>query len=179
MCEAATLIGLAAAAGTKAYEADRERHQRNEANRLRIRNEEAERRAALASRQIAAQEIHIQQGAEAEQAAVQIEQGRRQVSAAKATAQTTAGEAGAFGANYEALISEFSLQQSEYEYAIERNLAIANQQASLAGRNADLNTRNRIRNSQRLPVPSINVGNYALSGAATGFQIGNSIRPIL
>ena len=178
MCDATALVGLAIAAGTKAHEADRERHQRNEANRLRLRNEEEERRAALQAQRITYEEIQNQQVAEQESAATQIEQGRRQVAAARGTAKATVGEAGAFGANYEALLSEFALQQSEYETAIERNLAIANQQHSLAARNSDLNTANRIRNAQRLPVPSINVANYALGAAAQGFQIGNSLRRV-
>ncbi|MCP3882354.1 MAG: hypothetical protein GY701_28765 [Sulfitobacter sp.] len=131
---------------------------------------------ALQAERIATQEIHQQQIADADAAALEIEGNRREAQAAISTTKVVAGEAGAFGLSYEGLIGEFSRAQAEFEQAIDTNLAIKNQFAMLNLESTALGTRARIANAQTPSLPRPNYANIMIRGLGSGFQIGSSAR---
>jgi hypothetical protein len=126
---------------------------------------------ALAAQRIAMGEIHAQEIADADAATVEIDANRREKDRAVGTATTIAGEIGAFGGNYEALVGEFERQQAEFEGAVQTNLDIKRQFAELNLQSIALNTNARILNAQLPPTPRPNYANYAIQGIGTGLSI--------
>ena len=168
---APAVVSLIVGVASTAAQSAEARKNRSQAEAFRKRREALETANALQAQRIAMSEIAAQQFADTDAAAVEIETNRREAERAKGTATVIAGESGAFGLSYEGLVGEFERQQAEFEGAIETNLAIKRQFASLNVQSAALNTSARILNAQTPPVPRPNYANYAIQGINTGLSV--------
>lgn len=172
MCEAVTagvIIGVVSA-GAQAAQAAHEEEKQKEWQQQ---QEERARQHALAQARLAAAQIQTQHAADTAQAAIEVEQNTRSAEAAKASATVTAGEVGAFGRNFEALLGEFSLQQAEFQTAVEMNLGTRNAFAQIGLQQAELNRDAAIMNAMRPPIPKPKYANFAIQGLGTGLSVYN------
>lgn len=173
MCEAVTaavVIGLAST-GAQMIQADRVREEQQEfqMQQMRRARENAIKQARISIAQITAQQV-----ADEENARVEVENNRRASTAAMATATVVAGESGAFGRNYQALLGDFAQRQAEFEAAVNLDLGVRRTFARLGTEQANLNQAVAIANAMRPPIPRPNYANFAIQGLGTGLSVYNA-----
>lgn len=163
----------AATSGNAAYQARRtqQRQQRFQEK------QEAQRKAnALAAMKNQIEAINQKQIAEGEAASLEIEANSREAQAAISQAQVTAGEVGAFGLNFEALIGEFSREQAEFQGAVERNLEIRGFFSALDRKNAILGKEARFINAELPTPPRPDYLGYGLQAIGNSFALYGAIQ---
>jgi len=96
----------------------------------RARDEEIKNNYALAIESMTQQQKSIQERQKQEGEATATEEQRvsREAAEARATARTAAGEAGVSGLSLDALITDFTRQESQYRYGVRRNLTLSTDQ---------------------------------------------------
>ena len=173
MCGAPAAAAIIAVAST-AFSAHQDIRNRKRQEGFRRRKAEQERITALAEQRISSEEILTQQIADQNAANEEIETNRRKATAAVATATTVAGEIGAFGLSYQALLSDFAQQQAKFETGVETNIATRNAFTRLNLEAAALQKDVRFLNANTLPTTRPNYANYAISGLSTYFSLSSN-----
>lgn len=116
-------------------------------------------------------QIQKRQLEESEAAAQAIEQNARRAIQAKGTAKVATGEAGGFGLSYEALVSDFALQEKEFSSAVIRNTVFSQQQSRLDLEAARAGFQGRVLQFLPQPVPRPDYLGASLRLIGQGAQI--------
>jgi hypothetical protein len=133
--EIIAIVSIAVAAASTATTMAVQSEQASASNRYQqkaqdARDKEIADNYALAMESMAQQQKALQERQKQEGEATVTEEARnaRAAAEARATARTAAGEAGVSGLSLDALITDFTRQESQYRYGVRRNLTLSTDQ---------------------------------------------------
>jgi len=157
---AAAVASTAASLYTQSEQASITEAYQNHAQRAR--DQEIRDNYAFAVESMTQQQKSIQERQRQEGEAAVTEEARnaRDAAEARATARTAAGEAGVSGLSVEALLSDFTRQESQYRYGVRRNLGIATDQLTAEMEGVRATTQGRAASIPRLNLEPVNGPSY-------------------
>ena len=163
MCEIVTAVALGlASAGAQVHG---QRQQAKTQAKVQANASAAERERYL--REVSS--MRVQQGQEEVAAAQRIQESTRKAREARATARVSAGEAGVAGLSVDALISDLTREEANYNFATQQQLQMSDVNRTLQLGDAGLGfTNNMLRINK--PIEQPDYLGAAISGAQTGLS---------
>jgi len=163
MCEIVTAVALGlASAGAQVHG---QRQQAKTQAKVQANASAAERERYL--REVSS--MRVQQGQEEVAAAQRVNESARKAREARATARVSAGEAGVAGLSVDALISDLTREEANYNFATQQQLQMSDVNRTLQLGDAGLGfTNNMLRINK--PIEKPDYLGAAISGAQTGLS---------
>jgi hypothetical protein len=165
--EVIAIISIAVAAASTATTMAVQSEQAAASNRYQQKAQDARDKEIQDAYALSIESMHQQQKAlqererqEGEATVTEEERNARAAAEARATARTAAGEAGVSGLSLDALLGDFTRQESSYRYGVRRNLSISTDQLTAEMEGVRATAQGRAASIPRLNLEPVNGPSY-------------------